>query len=561
MAEIIRKNLNLILLSAILILAIFLRVWHLSSAPPELFGDELDVGYQAYSILKTGRDLQDNFLPTYFQSLAEFRAPLYIYSTVPFIATFGLNEWGVRLAAAFWGVLGVLAIYFLVKKLFSNDVLALTSALFLAISPWHLQYSRAGFEATLILLLLVAAVYFFLSGFEKSKVFIISAFLFALMPYTYSTGALFMPLFVLSLLFIFRKQIRKFKNDFNLKLAVGLFLVVLAPFVLQFVSGTATSRFQNISVAVNPEITKNINLGRQIDQSEGAFFHNKPLSFLFESSRNYLWAFSPQFLFSDGDPISRHSIGQMGEFYWVFLPFLLVGVYFFLKGSDISIDKKLLIFSWLLLAPLPAALTYDGAGHATRLFLLLPPLIILGAFGANEIFRKPSESKIRFILACVVITVGLFNLITYLHRYYVHYPMESWRWWQTGYKEAIRFINENENDYDRILINNTYEPSLIRFLFYSQYDPKKFHARFTGDEQKPQVLSGFDGFSLEDRYYFGIKTKDFSQLVGPKTLYLASARDESPTSPPRDVKVLKTILNPFGVPVFYLITGNDQNEK
>ena len=102
----------------ILTIATFLRLWHLNQVPPELFGDELDVGYQAYSILKTGKDLQGNFLPVYLQSLSEFRAPLFIYSAVPFVATFGLNEWGVRLTATFWGVLGVVAIYFLTQKLF-----------------------------------------------------------------------------------------------------------------------------------------------------------------------------------------------------------------------------------------------------------------------------------------------------------------------------------------------------------------------------------------------------------------------------------------------------------
>src|SRR3989344_4507091 len=125
---------TLIILS-IIVLAGFLRVYRLSVVPPELYGDELDAGYQAYSLLKTGKDIGGNFLPLYAQSLAEFKAPLLFYSMVPFVAIFGLSVWGVRLTAAFWGVLGVVVIYLLTKKLFNNFNIAFTASLLLTISP------------------------------------------------------------------------------------------------------------------------------------------------------------------------------------------------------------------------------------------------------------------------------------------------------------------------------------------------------------------------------------------------------------------------------------------
>jgi hypothetical protein len=86
MAKIISKT-KLVLI-AILIVAAFLRLWKLSQVPVSLFGDEVDVGYQAYSILKTGRDYYGNFLPVHFHSLAEWRTPLYIYTAVPTVAIF-----------------------------------------------------------------------------------------------------------------------------------------------------------------------------------------------------------------------------------------------------------------------------------------------------------------------------------------------------------------------------------------------------------------------------------------------------------------------------------------
>src|SRR5258706_11517241 len=106
-----------IILAAILLIASFLRLSNLSSVPVSMFGDEMDVGYQAYSILKTGEDYSGNFMPLHFESLAEWRTPLYLYSAVPTVAIFGITPLGVRLPAAIFGILGVWGMYLLVRKM------------------------------------------------------------------------------------------------------------------------------------------------------------------------------------------------------------------------------------------------------------------------------------------------------------------------------------------------------------------------------------------------------------------------------------------------------------
>ncbi len=161
------KSKTKILLIAILLVASFLRLWKLTEVPVSLFGDELDVGYHAYSILKTGKDYSGNLLPLHFQSLAEWRTPLYLYSAVPTVAIYGISPLGVRLPAAFFGILGILGLYLLVKQISKNEKLALASAVFLAISPWHIQYSRAAFEVTMLLAFLLFGLYFFFRSFKR----------------------------------------------------------------------------------------------------------------------------------------------------------------------------------------------------------------------------------------------------------------------------------------------------------------------------------------------------------------------------------------------------------
>src|SRR3989344_3129423 len=106
---------------AVVILAAVLRFYQLGYSPPSLYWEEAALGYDAYSILKTGKDFHGNPWPlTAFESFGDWKPSLYFYTTVPSVAIFGL-----------------------------------TAAAPLAISPWHLQLSRAGFEANLGLFLVV----------------------------------------------------------------------------------------------------------------------------------------------------------------------------------------------------------------------------------------------------------------------------------------------------------------------------------------------------------------------------------------------------------------------
>jgi len=106
-----------VVLFFIIVIASLLRIWGIDKVPVSLFGDELDVGYHAYSILKTGKDYSGNSWPLHFQSLAEWRTPLYLYSAVPTVAIFGITPIGVRLPAAIFGILGVWGIYMFVTEL------------------------------------------------------------------------------------------------------------------------------------------------------------------------------------------------------------------------------------------------------------------------------------------------------------------------------------------------------------------------------------------------------------------------------------------------------------
>jgi len=98
-------------------LALFLRLYQLGANPAGFFCDEASIGYNAYSILTTGKDEYGKSFPLFFQAFGEYKNPLDIYSTLPLVAAFGLNEFSVRLESVFFSILTVIAFYYVGRQI------------------------------------------------------------------------------------------------------------------------------------------------------------------------------------------------------------------------------------------------------------------------------------------------------------------------------------------------------------------------------------------------------------------------------------------------------------
>src|SRR3989344_9127248 len=260
MRKIIKKHL-FILGAIVLAVAVFLRFWQIDKVPVSLFGDEIDVGLQAYSIAQTGKDYFGNSLPVLFHSFSEYRLPLQLYLDVPFIKILGLNEWGVRIPSAIMGIVSIIAFYLLVKEFFDKKVAAIATV-FLAVSPWHFIYSRQANDAGILLPFILLGTLCFVKGTKKFKFLIYSAVFFTLGIYAYAIASLFVPLFGVFLVFIYRKKIVAYGTKRLVLLAV-ISLSLLAPYIAQSVNGRTTQRFSYISAVPNKDIVAEVEARRK----------------------------------------------------------------------------------------------------------------------------------------------------------------------------------------------------------------------------------------------------------------------------------------------------------
>jgi len=549
----------------ILIFALILRVWLLDLVPVSLFGDEVDIGYHAYSLLHTGRDYSGNFLPLHLKSLADIKTPLYTYSIIPTVAVFGISALGVRLPAAIFGVLGIYLFYLLINLIFKNKSLALLSAFLLTISPWHMHYSRWGFEGTEMLTLYLAGLYCFLKSFGSNKWLVLAAVFFGLTPASYHSAKVFLPFNLIALVIIYFKQIKNIERKYLIISAI-IFTLVVTPFAVSTLFGGGTDRFQSTTIFQDPTMEGKIGFDRvrdvKMQDPFNRFFHNKVNYFSSILINNYLEALSTQFLFIKGDPEPTHTPEGFGEFYQFEAIFMILGVVFLFFKND---KKTILLFtSWILLAPLPSILTREGGHHASRLLFLLPPLIFLTSLGIYNSHSLLKRFKYTFAIG---ISVVLFlSFLFYEHNYWVHYPWDSQRWWHAGFKEAIQATVSEGKKYDKVIISGADEPPLIFFLGWSQFPPLEFQQNYPLAKIN---LEGIGEVSKLGKYYFPPIGKErglyeLGKILPDSTLYLATAKEikldliKEPGRVPSDLILIKSFPYPSGDGAFYLFTKNEK---
>lgn len=481
----------------IIILSALLRLWDLAGFPTGFNADEAALGYNAYSILKTGKDEYGEVLPLSFKSFGDYKPGFYVYLDIPFIALFGLNELAVRLPSALLGITTVLLVYLLARKIFDSENVGLFSALLLAVSPWHIHFSRGAWETNVATFFITLGVWTFIKGLNSNMWLFISLVAFIASAYTYQSPRLIVPLLLLILLTKYWKYlIPRWKS--LIKYAIVLFILTL-PIVFQFVSGAGTARFAGLSIFSDSGTILRSNELRSEHQNivgiASLFMHNKVTAYTFSFLGHYLDHFTPEFLFIDGDSLIRNKVPDVGQFYLIESIFLAVGIFFAIK---LRIKYTVILLIWILVGPVASALTYQTP-HALRSLNIVIPLTILMGFGLDKMIGaiKNLTSKIETLYIRKVLLIAtisfmtiflFFEVIHYLQSYYIHYPKRYPLAWEHGFKEMVQKLSQYENKYQKIIITDRYDQPYILTLFYKKYDPAKF--------QKQAILSERDKFNF-----------------------------------------------------------------
>lgn len=513
----------LLLISA---LGVFLHFYKINQAPPCLNSDEVAFGYNAYSLLKTGKDEYGKLMPVRLKSFDDFKMPLISYLTVPFIAIFGLNEFGMKFLNAIIIMLLPTCIYLLSQQVFKNKKVSLLAAL-LSILSWGIQsLGRQLHEALPTGFLIACSALFFIRSFEKNNwryksFFFLSIFL---SLFSYQSSRIFAIFFFIIAFYYVLK--RKLSIKFLLIFVLILFTFGITDIVYK------PQRVNNLLFFNNAGFSLKINELR----GEGGprLFYNKLTVGIKDLIFEYLKYFSPQFLIINGDENPRFGYPSLSPITVIEYVFFLVGLYYLFKNKE---KYRFYIMGLLMISPLSASLSW-AASSLTRSFFILIPILLITSYGVInfvQIFNKRYKKIIIFIILLFYLFFIYYNWDFYLN----HYPKRALviRAWECGYKQLTSYIQDNYDKYDQFFITRRPGQPYMFLLFYLKYPPEKYQkqARLLGDDQY-----GFGWVEKFDKFIFNFQIPNNKKrvvIVGYPDDFTASENNKLDLSKIKKIKI------------------------
>lgn len=550
-----------IVLFFVLLLSAFFRFYNINSVPPSPSLDEVSIGYNAYSILKTGRDEYGTRFPLILRAYDDWRPALYVYLVIPFVKFLGLNSVSVRLPSIILSVLTVLATYFLISELFKKHdkrlYLALIGSFFLAISPWHIYLSRLGHEVNAGLAFFIFALLFLLK-----KRYTFSAVFFSLSFMSYQSEKVFIPLLLLGMLVIFKRDIKQIWKKLLVPVLLGITLV--APFFVATFSPNALIRLKGVSVYESEQGRFKqyaLFLAKSHEKNDivGKVIYNRRILEGQIYIGNYLSHFNPTWLFTNKSD-EPHKVPNFGLLHLVELPFVLFGLITLAKGR---VEKRATFFLlfWTFIAPLPATFA-NGAPHAMRSYIFLPTWQIFSALGFMSVFGWITNKKLRTAFKVIFIGSIIVSVVYLYKQYFFVFPSTQSRSFQYAFTQTVPYVLRVDKEYGSVVFStiNNLQQSYMFFLFYTYYDPSIYQ------KNGGTKSAGFLATHKIDKYEF--KPIDPEELV-VQTLYVVDESDFIHVKNVNkrediDFKVLRTTQNLDGedaIRIFEIVKKKQRGEK
>lgn len=491
---------DIYILILILIFSFILETYNLTNNPAGFFADEASIGFDAYSLIKSGVDRKGEF-PLFFKGFNyDNVSPYHVYLTIPFIAILGLNEVAVRITPVFFSLIE-LVFFYLLLQIFIPKPFALIGTFLLSISPWHFHLSRVNFgDFYSWVLLTIIAYYFFVRAFNSKKrnLFIFSAIFFSLATYSYTPARLITPLvFSFSLILII------FKKYFKMAaLTAFVYVLVLVPFIYFHI--TDPNGFQRIKDTMGVDIKNQ----KTISKVNSDF----PTHFL----EKYFLHYSDDFLFKKGDAdfpgqfIRRHSISGLGLLYAYQKLLIITGlIWLTIKLLKTKRYELLFVIFLFLIFPLADSLTTEIVPFATRSYLGILPFHILIAFGIYGIYQfflalnilKRNYINFLVFTSCLLIAISSLFILINNFNYNPKTTSDFWGW-QYGPRDIMKYFLSVQETYDDLYMSGEFNGAEIFPKFYDPENSCQNKCKIGDFYREPQVVDFYRRqlFSLSPEY-------------------------------------------------------------
>lgn len=456
----------------IIIFGALLRLYDLANVPSGLHIDETQSAYNGYLISKHLKNIHGEFLPTDIDYFEDYRPALSSYLTAPFTFLLGNNEVSARLPSSLAGIFTIFLVYKLVLLILKDRNIARFSALLLAVSPYHVIFSRASTDGIIDIMWSILSLICIISFFKgKGVLWIFAAYSFWILGFfTYQTSRFLTPIMVL-ITTVYGHFI--LKVNFKKILILVLFLIAFLIFPLGYFikSGKAGGRFDQVSVFSFPETQRSLNETitesgyYKLNPSIVRTFHNKITAYTQDISRRYISFFSPDTVLINTTLPIRYSVKNIGMITIFEFAGLLSAAYFFIRKKE---KKMLLFFGMLLVGPIPSAITFDDSPNFQRAIFLLPYWQILAGYGIYLALIS-LQGKLRPILYLISSSVFIWFLAFFMYQYFLIAPVHEPFYRAYEQKEVALYLASEVNKSKKIILSDN-TGTYIYYLYFNKLD-------------------------------------------------------------------------------------------
>jgi 4-amino-4-deoxy-L-arabinose transferase-like glycosyltransferase len=402
--------------AAILLVAVaVLYARRLGDAPVYMSPDEVIIAVDAYSLAETGRDVHGVAMPLYFkiQMHGEQRIgwfmPVIFYAIALALKVWPLSEVSARLPSAIVGITDVVLIFFIARRIFKSEWLAIVTACMLALTPAHFILSRYALDYLYPVPFLLGWLLCVLAYRDNARprTLFAGTLLLGIGFYSYIAAVVLMPiyfLFTAAMLFYERKPARDYTAAVA-GFAVPL-LLLLVPWVIAHPTAFADTahRYELYDTGRMSAL-----------QGLRSFFSYNNI----EQRAGIYWSFlNPTFLFFTGDAQMPFSTRAVGVFLMPLAILMLGGMCLAIRRPS---PERLVVLLGFLCAPLAAVLVPENS-EVIRAAAMLPFGVLLAAMGIETFWQSARSDRVRYVLmplGLAVLTAGLlyagWSLVTVHH--------------------------------------------------------------------------------------------------------------------------------------------------
>ncbi|MFA5026103.1 MAG: glycosyltransferase family 39 protein [Candidatus Shapirobacteria bacterium] len=456
------KNNKIIIL--ILILASILRLVLLDRIPTGISNDELHFVLNAKSVFQRFTSLSGaKWSPLSFQTIPdEVSSELPFITIAPIVGPLPTNLFTARLPYVIVGVLSIFLIYLITKKLSKNNSVALVSALIAALNPWSIYVNRTSFDAPLALFFFLLTIY--LQSCKKQKLILLSFISSVFAFYSYiGTKVIYLPFMLISC-FFFWKYFHHKKNTFTFLLISIFSILITANFLFSLKQSVVGKRSSELITPNSPQIIALVETERNqsLNSALKTVLTNRYILYLRTFIDKYLYNFSTDIMFLNGDHTFMVSLWKMGYFYYIDIVLLLLGV-IYLFNNYRSIFYFL--FSLILLSPIPEAIRADKIpAYAFHSVFQYPFLFIIIGAGTYYFWQLFSSKIVRAIF----ILIYFILFLNFIDLYFFKYPVYQSEGFSVSRRLISKYLSFEKNISQHIFVITPEPDSLFRnYLFYN----------------------------------------------------------------------------------------------